>query len=405
MPLKNKFFAFGCWNTQYGGKTKQPKNYCLLQIIDDIKNNIDQYAFGIILGDNLYSRQEPLPPHDLPNQDHPNLPNQNQHPPYDITDLQTGLSQLHSLSIPIHIIFGNHDYDQIMYQNEFQPIHKITNTIITTHSYANLHTHTTSNVTIHINNVPINLLNISCNTNDPQEYDDLIKSQNHPHTQRFLNSPSIPTLFNTLLTTATTPGINLICCHYPLIHYNQIHPTFKNHIIPIIQTILKSTNKTYWLCADTHNYQHFTISNPTKSFDQFIIGTGGANNDPINLPFSHDKILLDQEHNITYTLQDIQDPYGYCEFTITNPNSLCHEYHRISVPNLNLNVQFDGTNYFDYCFKSDLSHPAEQGGTTPSTSEQGRTHPQSAGYYYKYLKYKKKYEKLIATSNFPSQHI
>jgi hypothetical protein len=75
----------------------------------------------------------------------------------------------------------------------------------------------------------------------------------------------------------------------------------------------------YYLCADTHNYQHLglTLDYDQKKYRiiQVISGTGGAEPDPIPI-MSPDQKTHDPTLDLHVDIYDIQTSYGYSIITI-----------------------------------------------------------------------------------------
>jgi len=85
----------------------------------------------------------------------------------------------------------------------------------------------------------------------------------------------------------------------------------------------------YYLCADTHNYQHIVVSKNNFKLDIIMAGTGGA------LRLDYIKSPLDScgkestKHGYKVEAVEYDDAYGYCEFTVGD-HGVSFEYVKVS---------------------------------------------------------------------------
>ena len=72
--------------------------------------------------------------------------------------------------------------------------------------------------------------------------------------------------------------------------------------------------KNYYLCADTHNYQHATITLEGHNIEQYVVGTGGTeldNDHNIKIDNDPEPEPIENNINLLYRLNKIEISYGY----------------------------------------------------------------------------------------------
>jgi hypothetical protein len=346
---------------------------------------------------------------------------------YFYDDLVGGLTTLNNIGLPIHIIYGNHDYESIAVSqmvadaiglhgvqpiHSAQPVHSaqpsvdhsvllpiniVTEWIIAEHNLQNLSIQSSSRHSVTINGMVINFVFVSY---DDNRYDD---------SMQLFGQQNVESAMAQQLNDEQLYDFHIICCHYPLISYRcgkQTRFVASEAFNIMTRAISRCTKPVYYLCADTHNYQHITVEKDKKSFDQIVLGTGGANYDTIIESGRYIDAVQKDLRDVEYTLRAIALPFGFCEFTVNRETrSLGHQYiHVVGSTNPS------GTEipYHDVCFNRrivehvDLPHAAGQHVSAELVSAElvsadslltgsvELVHAQSGGYLYKYLKYKKK---------------
>jgi len=282
---EQKFFFFGCWNYDNCSGTRLDYRKA---VIDSVLENITDYKFGIIAGDNVYPQKI------------------NSKKQYLKKTIDYGFSLLEKLNSKLYGVIGNHELDKpnlLPAQLEKQFFYLPSN------NYATI-----------INDF---LKIIVIDTNIFNDETDLIKNYSK------FKEPII-TIENLLLWLENElqfPGWKIVVGHQPIFGYKHkkkdatmtlkidlLHSNYHR-----LLDILSSYDKVVYMCADIHQFQAWNIPWNGKNIPMIIAGTGGAIPDQI-----YKKALL----NISPRIKDLkplihQNAYGYCSVTVTENEFTC----------------------------------------------------------------------------------
>jgi len=284
----------------------------------------------------------------------------------DIDKLNEGFKLLPK-TIPINMIFGNHDLEKVK-QTE---ANNNRDCIVTTETEAAVK-YNTPNIELNTfhskvleNNTLLLMIDTSIYSKKPEEYIDCYnefeKSNNNAQVAQVAQLNKISDAINNCNLVQIS---NLIICgHHPIIavkHKNemdtQIHDLidFENVLLNIrnlINTYNNNNNpetKYYYLTADVHLYQHgivtitpdkpklnaksitthnnpkldtksiTTLDNSPMEIDQYIVGTGGTNLDenPIGYNGEYNNLNLSVKYEIKESIKN----YGFLDCIIKNQN-------------------------------------------------------------------------------------
>lgn len=349
-----KFFFFGCWNK--GCYSNNPTD----QIINKIR--INDYDFGIVDGDNIY----PIKTKKI------NIKSKI----FNIKDFNSGFDCLNKLDKKVFLTIGNHDIEncyllcrQQLYKNIILPhnFYKLTVFYNNKKSCAVILFLDTNLMDPQINefkmNIEINKLEEDNYCKKSVDIQELKKCYNE---QKFTfdNSKQIQWIEEEI-TNYNALNINkqlFIVGHFPIVTFKhkKTNKFMIDNSLAFLSNLHINTLNYYYLAADTHNYQLYKFKNGY----QVISGTGGADLDDIELNNIENYHLIEK---LNFELIEATKSYGYTEFNIIN-NKV--EFKFVPINPLISMIKFNKGNIVNY-----------------------------GGYYYKYLKYKQKYNNLKHTLN------
>ena len=315
-----KIFHFGCWDL-FGCHT----DYVTNSIINDIIFKND-YDFGFISGDNIYNY------YGIKSKKKTN---------YSIKKMTNAIECINKLDIPAFIALGNHDIDDdncamIELQMEtptlYPKVHRGWNMI---NNYYTVISNNNIFIVIDTNILDIKLLKNNTKAVDTtfKCYKKIKHNDNKDLTQLILEDYN--EMYQMIADTNLDQYNNVIMIgHIPIL---SVKEKSKGNIINCISNnnhlftelfdlfISKNIKKLYYVCADTHNFQHMVFKYKNLEIEQIISGTGGALLDTIkkcnitSLPSVIDDLysfkLLDFNPNFGYTMMDIKQNNINIEFT------------------------------------------------------------------------------------------
>jgi hypothetical protein len=273
------FLFMGCWN-QPGPKNSAeltPRDYVIDHILKH-QTDIKQIILG---GDNVYPRP---------------LPGKKKNKDHEIDVFDEGIKQLLKLKKPIYTAFWNHN---VIVEESTKPI-----SLMKLHQMRAFGLEKTY-YDIQFGNVQIIILdsNIIGEGESNEEYkhmlewfQDRVRSLPHDHTYFLIqHDPYF---------TARVKG------------YGDLKHTDR------FLEILFERPPIAILCADTHHFQHATItdiSDPSNKIHQFIVGTGGANRD-LHKPDFATHLFREK-----YLFENVEEVEGFGYLRIDGPHaSACH---------------------------------------------------------------------------------
>ena len=120
--------------------------------------------------------------------------------------------------------------------------------------------------------------------------------------------------------------------HHPIITYrsknDNIVSEFSADFIDFVYKLLKNNNfkikNFYYLCADTHFYEHSNIhiksnyDNKEISINQYIVGTGGADLDKSGIIDKPINMEINDNYSIEFNRVEAIEDYGYLNCIYNN---------------------------------------------------------------------------------------
>lgn len=274
------FFFFGCWN-----KNGCASNKHLNKIIEYIKNNKNNYLFGIILGDNIY-------------------PNANRK--YLTSTLYDGMNCIKQINLPLYIVLGNHDISNC----KILDIETITdkNWIFEKNFYSK---------EIKYNDVSIKLIIIDSNLLiNPLIYKlkkcDLSDKIND-------NLDDMLKFIDDELSNSNTYDWIIMAAHHPLFNFGSGKNIKNNDFIKKLSNI----NNLIYICADLHNFQFNIIKFNHNKIYEIITGTGGGTPDLLTT------IKNKRIDDITIKMVANYEPYGFVDMLV-DKNMIKFAYYKIT---------------------------------------------------------------------------
>lgn len=302
-----KFIHFGCW----GELNKTTKVINVLQNIKHyVDTNPDTIKFITIAGDNYYPKKEKL-----------TISNTDKNTEYKVkiyNNLQLNqlMDYLKNVSIPKYLLWGNHDMlDKTITPIEWEVSNRLPNIeerIITIENQYKKECMVINGQLDWIKNndkqiipfkqVIINLsfpntliLMIDTTIYEEDEYskcyntNNIFDSKNNKYNIDNLRNIQLSQIIQALMSNVTQKHIIFIG-HHPIKSWKKKGIVITTHLYSLFSNLTNFlTNKTiYYLCADTHLYQHSklyinnnTLPYNTITIEQFVVGTGGAETDKL----------------------------------------------------------------------------------------------------------------------------
>ena len=383
------FFHFGCWNKE-GCKTSTTGE---VPALNHVVNNIIssdrdvQYKFGIINGDNIYPNKNktitdlfktvPTTKQEIDDleekkQKNINIPKK----VFSSDKFNDGFNCISKINKPLHVTLGNHDVENC---DIFEKYKKEIDKNITVYDTGSLivRNKDTYSFFIFINTnfskskskfyKNDRMLDKTCYEQRLVEYDKYLKEKKQ--VCEFLSN-KLESIKNCDIIGGK---INVfVVGHHPLIAIKIKKDKNNTDIIKFdyykdmkyITDIIMESNinfPVYYLAADIHNYQNFTIKNNQtgKVINVICAGTGGAEPDiMIDTKFKEfaddpkNRNIL--EDNLSVTLNECSNSYGYTVFTVTDlpkdstNNSVTINYVHVPIPPSDTKQQLSGgsVNYY-----------------------------------------------------------
>jgi hypothetical protein len=305
-------FHFGCWNL-----FACHRGYVTNNIINNILQN--HYDFGFISGDNIYNYYGKKA---------------SKSKVYSTKKMHDGIKCINQLDIPAFIAIGNHDIDDdncAMIEIQMEPsripiIHNGWNMI------NNYYTVTSNNNVFIV--IDTNILEINLLKNNEKIYKTFKcyeKIKHDPkHDPNMQLNQLIISDYNEMLNMVNNISFNqyhniVMIGHIPIISIKE--KRYDNELNCILNStylfiklldifINKNVKKIYYVCADTHNFQHMIFNYKNLKIEQIVSGTGGALLD--NIKECDVKITIPSIiKNITsFELLDYDSDFGYTSMNI-----------------------------------------------------------------------------------------
>jgi hypothetical protein len=284
---KNSFFFFGCWNKNRNATS---------DIIETAKTK--NYNFGVVCGDNVY-----------PNKD------KSGNKYAKIEDIKNGFDILKEYNNPIYIGLGNHEVDT------HHPCQALIDELKETNG---------SNIVMPNNYYSINVINSTNNTLVQKiiMLDTNLMEKNKCYGEDKIDDTNQNLMKDWLkseleLCENTTP---IVAGHFPLFYYKfdgDIYEFKMSTKMIDIYKILKEYRKPiYYVCADIHNYQYIISDN----ISQYIVGTGGADQDQIMESSEIFQVMHKiNETDTVFNIIRCSQSYGHVCFDVEN-NILSGEF-------------------------------------------------------------------------------
>ena len=317
---KNKFIHFGCWNN--GECNKDNGTNGLSKVVKKL-NDYNDIDFISIAGDNYY------PGKDL-----------NKNKTFDEKNFISGFECLPK-DILKYVIYGNHDIEDVFNNEKCKTLNeqlikynKNNNFIffddIITYNYNKFiiifidTTLYTIKEDEYIFNTCYNYLfnNISNDFKKIFKIKDLINYQNNKILDLIINNINI-----------------IIIGHHPIYSVKEKDKKFKydnnSGLINLFSNYIFKSKNIYYLCADTHYYQESNIKINDNNIKQYIVGTGGAEQDN----------PTENNYNSTFTLNDITLNYKVIKSQKNYGFIICEiENDELKVEFINTDEQIGGEN-------------------------------------------------------------
>ena len=259
-----KFFHFGCWNL-FACEDGYPTE----NIIKDI--NSKNFEFGTLAGDNIYTHAK------------------NKHKTiYNSEKMIDGIKCINKLNIPVYVALGNHDIDDDSCNMIDLQLGVHGNWYLPTNFYYKIKYNSIFFV------IDTNILDVFDLTESKgnETYKCYGYGNNILVNKIKANFYEMLNMF-TILDNNSFDNI-FIMGHIPIITAKEkgkdqqsVKCSISN--IKSFEQILdklsanQNIKKIYYLCADTHNYQHITMKYGDMEIEQIIAGIGGAKQDHFNL--------------------------------------------------------------------------------------------------------------------------
>lgn len=302
-----KFIHFGCW----GELNKTTKVINVLQNITHyVDTNPDTIKFITIAGDNYYPKKEKI-----------TISNTDKNTEYKVkiyNNLQLNqlMDYLKNISIPKYLLWGNHDMlDQTITPIEWEVSNRLPNIANRIRTIENRYKKECMIINgqldwiknndqqiIPFKQVIINLsfpntliLMIDTTIYEEDEYskcyntNNIFDSKNNKYNIDNLRNIQLSQIIQALMSNVTQKHIIFIG-HHPIKSWKKKGIVITTHLYSLFSNLTNFLiNKTiYYLCADTHLYQHSNlyINNNTPPYntitiEQFVVGTGGAETDKL----------------------------------------------------------------------------------------------------------------------------
>ena len=312
---KSKFFHFGCWNE--GGCKNNPN---LEKVVQNIKKEADSFAFGIIAGDNVYPNKHRITQLERKTNKTPEeeieLQEIKQNPGHHRLDIfNDGKDCVKKIGVPLYVILGNHDVTQC----------DIVKAHIADNSSEWNFPSNYYNVEWSVGNKRINLIFIDTNLLSSATAVCYSKDRNvnwSLERKKMLDwvKGNIRAEYDHYI----------VVGHDPIVSCKAKGGATKMLFIDKVDDFIEclSGKKVYYLCADTHNYQHIKITNDkfgTNKVDIEVIvaGTGGAHPDGVPddykercTPKTIQNCSSIDSGQCKLTIAEMNKSYGYCEVTV-----------------------------------------------------------------------------------------
>ena len=284
------FFFFGCWN-----RIACDDGSDLQSVVNRIKVSSKRFDFGIIAGDNVY-----------PDKSKDSGQKVKSFPP---DRLDKGIECVSQLGYDLYACLGNHDVQDCVVladMNKYKHLGKWH-----VGSYYVMECKLADSLVVFIV-IDTNLFELdrTCYTETMDvgaERESMLKWLKYQ-----LN------LYSKRASTVVVVG------HEPLFGYKlkkgSFIATYYQTFGPVIDLLFKY-KKTYYLCADIHNYQHLSLIDDRtgNEIDVIVSGTGGASPDETFRAGSAESAAFASFHpkdsSFSVKLHDIQDAFGYCDVT------------------------------------------------------------------------------------------
>ena len=302
-----KFIHFGCW----GELNKTTKVINVLQNITHyVDTNPDTIKFITIAGDNYYPKKEKI-----------TISNTDKNTEYKVkiyNNLQLNqlMDYLKNISIPKYLLWGNHDMlDQTITPIEWEVSNRLPNIANRIRTIENRYKKECMIINgqldwiknndqqiIPFKQVIINLsfpntliLMIDTTIYEEDEYskcyntNNIFDSKNNKYNIDNLRNIQLSQIIQALMSNVTQKHIIFIG-HHPIKSWKKKGIVITTHLYSLFSNLTNFLiNKTiYYLCADTHLYQHSnlyinnnTLPYNTITIEQFVVGTGGAETDKL----------------------------------------------------------------------------------------------------------------------------
>lgn len=268
---------FGCWNE---GGCKNNDN--LRGVVNELLERNDDYAFGIIAGDNIY----PTKPTKV----------------HDVKILEDGVQCLNQIGVPLYVALGNHDVSQCDIINYHKSLTMDYKEWKFPSNYYTVRYYFDDEIKVNLIFIDTNLsMYPSCSTNVTKE--------------------SKKEMFRWLKEQMSQEADHIVVVgHAPLVSCKK--GSFKVLDTELLDVIASENKKIYYLCADTHNFQHLSVDD----VEVVVAGTGGAHPDPISEEMVGQCYLASSNYSIK--VLDFDTSYGFCEATI-GKKEIAFEYVKI----------------------------------------------------------------------------
>lgn len=307
------FFGVGCWNR---GCIREQQ-----EVFREIIEQQDEMESLLILGDNVYSNKDIYTEEEIEK-----LGLHKKSHSYDtyIKGLKclVGDDNLRQLDKSVFFVLGNHDIS--INKNEPRGECFLYNTQKNATSFnPNFKTQYPFNsIDINKNGIKIKLIFIDSN------FADLGVSYMNNNSCIQINSENLSKLQNQLTWLEgelenSEADHNLIIAHHPLLSNKMGTKGPKNSYIKELIVLFDNylhKNITY-LCADTHMYQHWRMTNKQGlSLTQIVCGTGGALLNTKNSLTREMPIDIGSNRYLFTKLEEIDKTYGFCKLHFNKRN-------------------------------------------------------------------------------------
>lgn len=321
--MKQKIFLFGCWNKNQcvDGLKSDPRK----EVLELLKNEPDDYDFGILLGDNIY----PTKVKNTKKKRGRKLTikkflSSNVNKYEEVKDIANRITK-EDVDISLHVVLGNHDVEkECVMRNQIRHFKSNTSNI-----YPKNGIFETENAVF-----------LFLNTNNIGELIEFI----HQFDPEIMNDRWL-----------------ILCGHDPIFSYKPKNKKKKGKTkvrlfqkideLPHIFAALSRINypKMAYVCADTHNYQLLEVSYSSLTYDfafpVIVVGTGGAEPDPLK-DIEENKFYRNETSDLDVDIIDSEAPYGFLEMEISK-DTLNINYKRCESEN-KANIHFNRKDEMNY---------------------------------------------------------